>query len=39
MADIAIIFHWAPAVMDAMAVTELMRWHAMALHRFEKIRS
>lgn len=30
MADIAVVFHWAPPVMDDMAVTELMEWREQA---------
>lgn len=26
MADLALAFHWCPAVMDPMAPEELMRW-------------
>jgi hypothetical protein len=30
MADIAVVFHWAPPVMDHMDVTELMDWREQA---------
>jgi len=30
MADIAAIFHWPPAVMDAMELDELMAWRERA---------
>ena len=30
MADIAVVFHWAPPVMDAMPLTELMEWREQA---------
>lgn len=33
MADLALIFHWQPAVMDAMDIAELMRWRALAVQR------
>ncbi|TPG14377.1 GpE family phage tail protein [Sphingomonas oligophenolica] len=33
MADVATVFHWSPAVMDAMSITELLGWHARALKR------
>lgn len=33
MADIASVFHWPPAAMDAMPLSELMRWHARAAAR------
>lgn len=30
MADIAVVFHWPPSVMDAMAVSELVEWRERA---------
>ena len=33
MADLAIVFHWRPADMDAMDLPELMRWRALAVER------
>lgn len=33
MADVAAVFHWPPAAMDGMTVTELMRWRAKAEKR------
>jgi hypothetical protein len=30
MADIAVVFHWAPPVMDTMDVIELMAWREQA---------
>lgn len=30
MADIAVVFHWPPAAMDAMSVAELMEWRERA---------
>ena len=33
MADLAIVFHWSPAVMDPMTVPELMAWRARAIAR------
>ncbi|MBH9536919.1 GpE family phage tail protein [Novosphingopyxis sp. YJ-S2-01] len=37
MADIALVFHWPPAVMDALEVDELMQWHERALARFKLV--
>lgn len=33
MADLAIVFHWSPAVMDPMGLAELMGWRAKAAER------
>jgi len=33
MADVAIIFHWSPAVMDPMSLSELMAWREQAAKR------
>lgn len=33
MADIAVVFHWSPAVMDGMSVEELMAWRERARER------
>jgi len=33
MADIAVVFHWCPAVMNDMAVSELMGWRERAARR------
>lgn len=33
MADLALTFHWAPAVMDPMPPEELMRWWTRAQAR------
>lgn len=33
MADVAIIFHWSPAVMDRMDLSELMGWREQAARR------
>ena len=33
MADVAIIFHWSPAVMDSMDLSELMGWREQAARR------
>lgn len=30
MADIAVIFHWPPDVLDRMSVTELAQWRERA---------
>lgn len=36
MADIALVFHWPPSVMDAMGVGELMTWREQAAQRWER---
>jgi len=33
MADLAIVFHWSPAVMDPMSIAELMSWRERAAAR------
>ena len=33
MADIAVVFHWSPKVMDGMSVEELMAWRERARER------
>jgi hypothetical protein len=33
MADIAVVFHWPPAALDAMSLTELMDWREQARQR------
>ncbi|MFC4593755.1 GpE family phage tail protein [Sphingobium tyrosinilyticum] len=33
MADVAIIFHWSPAIMDGMHLSELMGWREQAARR------
>ncbi|MFK3757107.1 GpE family phage tail protein [Lysobacter enzymogenes] len=33
MADIAAVFHWPPAAMDELSVTELMEWRERARER------
>lgn len=30
MADIAVVFHWAPQTMDAFSLAELMEWRERA---------
>lgn len=30
MADLAVVFHWAPADMDRLSVAELMEWRERA---------
>lgn len=35
MADVAIVFHWDPSVMDKMTVSELMDWRERARARIE----
>ena len=37
MADVAAIFHWRPADMDPMDLTELMHWRALAVDRFKQM--
>ncbi|WP_080414538.1 GpE family phage tail protein [Burkholderia ubonensis] len=36
MADIALVFHWSPAVMDAMPLPELLDWRERARERYEQ---
>lgn len=31
MADLAFIFHWGRAEIDALSLEDLMHWHALAL--------
>ncbi|MDR6642777.1 MULTISPECIES: GpE family phage tail protein [Luteibacter] len=33
MADLAVVFHWAPRDMDSMGPAELMVWHERAVER------
>lgn len=33
MADLAVVFHWAPADMDPLSLTELMQWRERARRR------
>ncbi|MCP1605733.1 Phage P2 GpE [Pseudomonas citronellolis] len=33
MADLAVVFHWAPADMDRLPVSELMEWRERARQR------
>ncbi|WJM53925.1 GpE family phage tail protein [Pseudomonas asiatica] len=33
MADLAVVFHWAPADMDLLGVRELMEWRERARMR------
>ncbi|MFT3967748.1 MAG: GpE family phage tail protein [Sphingobium sp.] len=33
MADVAVIFHWPPAAMDPMTLSELMGWRDQAARR------
>lgn len=37
MGDIAAIFHWPPSVMDAMDLGELIRWHGIAVARWNRM--
>lgn len=34
MADIAIVFHWTPEVMNPMPLDELMDWRELARERY-----
>ncbi|MFC3579519.1 GpE family phage tail protein [Sphingomonas hylomeconis] len=34
MADIALVFHWSPQVMDAMSLGELTEWRTKAAKRY-----
>lgn len=36
MADLALVFHWGPADMDAMSLGELMQWRERARARWEQ---
>jgi hypothetical protein len=38
MADIAICFHWSPADMDVMPLSELLEWQELAVERMKQIR-
>jgi hypothetical protein len=33
MADVAVVFHWPPAAMEAMALSDLMGWRDHAARR------
>lgn len=35
MADIAVIFHWGPADMEPLSLTDLMEWRERARQRSE----
>lgn len=35
MADLAMVFHWAPRDMDAMSLSDLMAWREQARARHE----
>jgi hypothetical protein len=35
MADLALVFHWTPATMDAMSIAELMTWRERAAERWQ----
>lgn len=39
MADLAYLFHWAPADMHGMSLAELAHWQALAIERFKASRS
>ncbi|WAC70790.1 GpE family phage tail protein [Roseateles sp. SL47] len=36
MADLAIVFHWAPSDMDGFSLAELMDWRERARSRHEQ---
>jgi hypothetical protein len=36
MADIAVVFHWPPTVMDPMELDELMDWWQAAVKRWSR---
>lgn len=36
MADLALVFHWAPKDLAAMELDELMGWHQEARERWER---
>lgn len=35
MADIAMVFHWGPADMESLALSELIEWRERARQRWE----
>lgn len=35
MADIALVFHWSPEVMNSLTLAELMDWRERARVRYE----
>jgi hypothetical protein len=35
MADLAVVFHWAPADMENFSLEELMQWRELARERTE----
>lgn len=37
MADVAAVFHWTPADMDQMPVTEILRWRDLAVERWNRM--
>ena len=39
MADIAMIFHWTPATMDTMDLSEIYAWRNRAVKRHNQINS
>jgi hypothetical protein len=32
MADVAYLFHWPPAVLDALSLDDLIMWRSKAIH-------
>lgn len=39
MADIAAIFHWAPDMLEAMSLEDLVHWHGLAVDRWNRMNS
>jgi hypothetical protein len=37
MADIAAVFHWSPAELDAMPVEEIFMWQRLAVARWNSM--
>lgn len=37
MADIAAVFHWAPAAMADMTITEILDWRDLAVERWNRM--
>jgi hypothetical protein len=36
MADLAFVFHWGPADLDPLSLTELLEWRERALERWNQ---
>lgn len=37
MGDLAAIFHWGPDVMNPMSLDELLKWHRLAIDRWNRM--